>query len=186
MNHLLLEPDELELNNEINRSKIDFSKKKPCLSELEIIKNYRKRKEHEKNLLAKRSTEEIIEQLDAFSESKKFKRFQKTGVTFYTDLVNINKQKIKRKISHMKGKENQEKDSTNEERKHYLNRNAQTIIQLAETYSKDNKIQLEKLKELAEQEDITDRKFWTHFNHACYRKYLKKKGEVVYFLKEYR
>lgn len=98
----------------------------------------------------------------------------------------MNKKQIERKINHMKGNMESEEDSQKEERKYYLNRNAQTIIQLAETYSKDNKIQLERLKELAEQEDISDKKFWTHFNHACYRKHLKKKGEYVYFLKEYR
>ena len=186
MNHLLLEPDQLELTTEINRSKIDFDQEKSSLSELEIIKNYRKRKEYEEKLLARRSTEEIIEQLDDFSELKKFKRFKETGVTFYTDIINMNKKQIERKINHMKGNIESEEDSPKEKRKYYLNRNAQTIIQLAETYSKDNKIQLERLKELAEQEDISDKKFWTHFNHACYRKHLKKKGEYVYFLKEYR
>ncbi|TFG00394.1 MAG: DEAD/DEAH box helicase [Promethearchaeota archaeon] len=186
MNQILLEPEDLELNTDINRSEIKFNKKKECISELEIIKNYRNRKKHEKKLLAQRSTEEIIEQLDSFSKSKKCKKFKETGVTFYSDIMNINKEKLKRKITHMKGTNKKVNNEEKQERKHYLNRNAQTIVQLVETYSKDNKIHLDKLKELAEQEEITDKKFWIHFNNACYRKYLKKKGNYVLFLKEYR
>ncbi len=186
MGQILLEPDELELTPEINRSKIDFNREKPPLSEFDIIKEFRKRKQQEKELLANRSVEEIIESIDSFSDSKKYGEYKDYGVMFYSDVIKMNKEKIKKKIARIKGNSKEEGVSNKQKKKYYLNRNAQTLIQLVDTYREGDKIRLERLKELAQIEEITDKKFWILLNHACYRNYLKKKGKYIYFLKEYR
>jgi Fanconi anemia group M protein len=181
MNTTLIDSSQLDLVNNIKRKDIHFPLNKEAKSELEIIKNYRKRKKKEKELLANRSIEEIIDNIDKFSESKKFNDYKNHGITFFSDLVQLNKNKLKKKLMKMKNNNSQEKKP----KKQYLNHNVKTIIRLVKTYSKNGKISFKKLKQLAEFEDIIDRKFYIHFNRACYLHYIKKKGEFVYFLKYY-
>jgi len=72
------------------------------------------------------------------------------------------------------------------ERKIYLNNNVKTLIRIAKTYSVEGKIPLSEFKEFAEEEDIIEKKFYAHFNQACYLGYLKKIGkEEVQFIRDY-
>ncbi len=181
MNATLIDSSQLDLANNINRQDICFPLKKGAKKEFEIIKNYRSRRKKEKELLANRSIEKIIDNIDKFSESKKYNNYKNHGITFITDLMPLNKNKLKTKIMKMKKNNSQE----NKPKKQYLNHNVKTIIKLVDTYSKNGKISFNKLKELAEFEDIVDKKFYIHFNRACYLHYIKKEGEFVYFLKYY-
>jgi len=74
------------------------------------------------------------------------------------------------------------------EKKIYLNNNVKTLIRIAKTYShgSDGKMSLSDFKAFAEEEDIIEKKFYAHFNQACYLGYLKKVGkEEVQFIKDY-
>ncbi len=71
------------------------------------------------------------------------------------------------------------------ERKIYLNNNVKTLIRIAKTYSVDGKMSLSDFKKYAEEEDIIEKKFYAHFNQACYLGYLKKIGKEVQFIKDY-
>ena len=71
------------------------------------------------------------------------------------------------------------------EKKNYLNNNVKTLIRIAKTYSVDGKMSLSDFKEFAEEEDIIEKKFYAHFNQACYLGYLKKVGKEVQFIKDY-
>jgi Fanconi anemia group M protein len=182
MNSILSCPEDLELETDIKRKKIKFNKAKNEYSELELILNFRKRKEREKEILANRSIEEILLELDNFARSKKKKNLQEKGVTFFSDVIDLNENKIKKRILRMKGKK-QNKES--HERKRYINNNVKTLINLARFYGENKGIELSKFQEYAAQEDIIERKFWIHFNRACYLGYLKKKNQKVYLIKHY-
>lgn len=182
MNTILAQPEELELNAEIERKKIKFEEKATPISEYDLLKNYKERRKKEKELMANRSIDEIIDQLDKFSKSKKYKKLKNQGVTFFSDVVNLNKSKLKQKVKKMKGN-NKKKDK---KPKRYLNNNVKTLIDLADLYCEDGGIMLSKFKELAEEEDIIDRKFYIHLNQCCYLGYLKRdKYDKVHFIKHY-
>lgn len=190
MNSVLIDPYQLDLTENLQRQEICFNDKEgdEDITEYEILKNYRSRRKKEKELLANRSIEEIIENIDTFSKSKKYNHYKNQGVTFLSDLVGLTKNKLTNNVIKMKKhtSNTNKKKNYNNANKIYLNRNAQAIIQLAETYSdKNGKISFEKLKELAELEDIEGKKFYIHFNRACYLKYIKKDKNDVYFLKSY-
>ncbi len=71
------------------------------------------------------------------------------------------------------------------ERKIYINHNVKTLIRIAKTYSVDGKMSLSEFKELAQEEDIIEKKFYAHFNQACYLGYLKRTAKEVHFIKDY-
>ncbi len=182
MNSVLLEPDLLTLTNELNRRKITFQPRENKYDEFDFIKNFQERREKEKELLANRSIEDIINTLDNFSKSDEYKRLKNCGVIFYTDIVKLNKSKLKKNILKMKGKKQQQ----NKKPKRYLNRNLKTLINLAKLYCEEGKVSLSEFQTLAEEEDITDRKFYVHFNQACHLGYIKKdKKNFITFLKDY-
>lgn len=181
MNSVLLTEDDLHLINYIERKEINFVPKKDSFSELDLIKNFRERKEKEKELLAHRSIEEILERIDTFTQSKKYDNLKDHGVTFFSEVANINKNRLKQKVLKMKGKN---RKNNKNKRKQYINNNVKTIIRLAETYGKNNKIKIDKLKELAEFEEIEGRKFYIHLNRACYLEYLKRGEKYVELIKE--
>jgi superfamily II DNA/RNA helicase len=184
MNSVLSDSKQLELCNEVKREKICFKAVSNKISEYDLIKNYRERREREKELLANRSIEEIITELDNFAHSEEFKRFRDVGVTFYSDVIRLDKLKLKTSI--LKLKRNQkEKNKKMPERKIYLNHNVKTLIRIAKTYSVDGKMSLSDFKEFAEEEDIIEKKFYAHFNQACYLGYLKRTAKEVQFLKDY-
>jgi hypothetical protein len=167
-----------------NREQISFKAVSNKISEYDLIKNYKERRIREKELLANRSMEEIITELDNFAHSEEFKRFKNAGVTFYSDVIGLDKLKLKTSI--LKIKRNQKKKNKKmPERKIYLNHNVKTLIRLAKTYSVDGKMTFSEFKALAEEEDIIEKKFYAHLNQACYLGYLKRTSKEVQFIKDY-
>jgi Fanconi anemia group M protein len=171
----------LDLAGNISRSNIDFKSHSKGLSDFEVIKKFRNRREREKELLANRSIEEICEDFDKFSQSEKYQELKNCGVSFFSDVANINKTKIKQRVLKMKGK-TQKKEY--KKRKQYINNNVKTLIRLVETYNENDRIAIEKLQELAEFEEIEGKKFYIHLNRACYLGYLKRGNDFITLLKE--
>ncbi|TFF87877.1 MAG: DEAD/DEAH box helicase [Promethearchaeota archaeon] len=184
MNSVLSCPETLELNNEITRKKINFSKPQKQYSEFDLILNFRKRRDKEKELLANRSMDEILEELDNFSNSKIKESMEKKGVTFFNDIVELDKKKIKNQILKIKGKK-MSKNMDNKKKKRYINNNVKTLVNLAKFYEDDNGIDLSEFQKYASQEDIIEKKFWVHFNRACYLGFLKKEKDRVYLIKHF-
>jgi len=184
MNSVLSDSKQLELCNEVNREQICFKTVSNKITEYDLIKNYKERRKREKELLANRSIEEIITELDNFAHSEEFKRFRDVGVTFYSDVIRLDKLKLKTSI--LKLKRNQkEKNKKMPERKIYLNHNVKTLIRIAKTYSVDGKMSLSDFKEFAEEEDIIEKKFYAHLNQACYLGYLKRNSDTIEFIMDY-
>ncbi|MBY9011446.1 MAG: DEAD/DEAH box helicase family protein [Candidatus Lokiarchaeota archaeon] len=184
MNWVLSHSKQLELCDITNREKISFNSDTEVISEIDLIKNYRERRKREKELLADRSIEEIITELDNFVQSKEFQKFKDVGVIFYSDVIRLDKSKMKSSIIKIKGKQ-KEKNKKMTERKNYLNKNVKTLIKIAETYSVNGKIPLSEFKEFAEEEEIIEKKYYTHFNQACRLGYLKRVADEVHFIMSY-
>ncbi|MFW9783417.1 MAG: helicase-related protein, partial [Candidatus Heimdallarchaeota archaeon] len=174
--------ENIELTENLERSPIPFSilnMKKTTDSEL--VKNFEERREKEKVLLANRSIEEILSQLEVFCNSEDYRKMRKCGVTFFSDLVKIDSFNMKNKIMKFKGKRN----SNQNKRKIYLNKNLKSLINIVKGFGEEGKIDFDRLLELAEEEEIVEKKFITHFNQACYLGYLKKQNNCVHFLRDY-
>ena len=78
-----------------------------------------------------------------------------------------------------------EKNKKMRERKIYLNHNVKTLIRIAETYSENGKMPLSEFKDLAQEEEIIEKKYYAHFNQACRLGYLKRVADEVYFIMGY-
>ncbi len=183
MNSVLLDSEQLKLNKELKRKKIKFSKGITPYSGLDFIRNFEERRAREKELLASLAIEEIITQLDGFSRSKDYLKFKNYGVSFFSDLVKVDKLKLRNEVLKMKGKKN----SSPKQPKRYLNRNVKALINIANTYGNNEIIDFSEFQKLAEEEDILDRKFRIHLNQACYLGYLKREThDKIRFIKDYR
>ena len=185
MNWVLTHSNQLELFEITNREKISFNNKDEVTLGIDLIKNYRERRRREKEMLADRSIEEIISELDNFAQSKEFQKFKNTGVTFYSDVLRVDKSKMKSSILKLKGKKNRNENKKMTERKRYLNKNVKTLIKIAETYSEDGKMPLSEFIELAQEEEIIEKKYFIHFNQACRLGYLKRVADEVHFVMGY-
>jgi len=181
MNSILLNPEQLQLITNISRKEINFTTKNKDYSNFDIIKSFKERRAKEKELLANRTIEDIITELDIFEKSEEYKRLKNFGVSFYSDFVRFDKVKLRNNILKMKGKKN----SLPNERKRYINRNVKTLINIVKTYSKNGKMEFSKFQDLANEEEITDKKFYGYLNQACYLGYLKKQSDIVHFLKDF-
>ena len=102
-------------------------------------------------------------------------------MTFYSDLIKMDLPNMKNKILKLKGKKRRPQMS----RKRYLNKNMKTIIQLVKTFGENGKLDFKELQDLAKEEEIIDRKFYTHFNQACFQGYIKKHKGYVQFIMDY-
>jgi hypothetical protein len=180
MKNILVEANQLDLSKDLNRKKINFSPSLKCHSELDLIKNFKERRNEEKELLAHRSIEEIISQIDDFSKTSEYKKLKNYGVTFYSDITTIKPSRMRNNILKIKGK----KTKISKQKKRYLNKNVKTLINIAK-YSENGKMEFSKFKLLASVEDITDKKFYIHFNQACNLGYLKKEKNSVCLIKDY-
>jgi len=187
MNSVLSDSRQLELCNVVNREDICFTTSSNKISEYDLIKNYKERRIRERELLANRSIEEIITELDNFTHSEEFKRFKDVGVTFYSDVMRLDKLKLKTSILKLKGnkKEKNMKMPDSTKRKVYLNHNVKTLIRIAKTYSVDGKMALSDFKEFAKEEEIIEKKFYAHLNQACYLGYLRRSKNEVEFIMDY-
>ncbi|MHA2283006.1 MAG: DEAD/DEAH box helicase [Promethearchaeota archaeon] len=182
MKSVLSDYGQIQLSENLQRKAITFSVSEinKC-ADLTLIKNFKERREREKEMLANRSIEDILSQLDDFCNSEEYKKMKESGVTFYSDLIKIDLPNMKNKILKIKGKKKESQKS----RKMYLNRNVKAIIQLVKTYGDNGKINLKELQDLAKEEEIVDKKFFIHFNQACFRGYLKKHEDYVQFVMDY-
>jgi Fanconi anemia group M protein len=182
MKSVLIDYDQIQLSENLERKSITFSVTEinRCAN-LDLIKNFKERREREKEMLANRSIEEILSQLDDFRNSEEYKEIKASGVTFYSDLIKMDLPIMRNKISKIKGKKKQSQNS----RKLYLNKNVKALIQLVKTYGENGKLGFKDLQNLAREEEIVDRKFYVHFNQACFQGYLKKHEESVQFIMDY-
>lgn len=182
MNFVLLNPENLKLTYNITRQKIKCSNFQDNFSEIDLIINYKKRKELEEKLLVDRSIEEIITELDNFPESEEYKKLKNCGITFYSDIIKLDKDKLRNSVLKLKSKRNH----MPKEQKIRLNKNIKTLINITKTHGKNGKMDFSLFKNLARDEEIADDKFNVHFNQACYLGYLKKeKNNIVSLIKDY-
>lgn len=182
MNFVLLNPENLKLTYNITRQKIKCSNFQDNFSEIDLIINYKKRKELEEKLLVDRSIEEIITELDNFPESEEYKKLKNCGITFYSDIIKLDKDKLRNSVLKLKSKRN----LMPKEQKIRLNKNIKTLINITKTHGKNGKMDFSLFKNLARDEEIADDKFNVHFNQACYLGYLKKeKNNIVSLIKDY-
>jgi len=181
MNIVLSNPKQLRLIKKLERKNIKFLDQKVEFIEGEMLKNSSKRKKIEQKQLANRSIEEIIAQLDNFCDSEEYSNLKKCGITFYSDLINFEKDNLRKKIIKLKFRKSKQFNK----QKIYLNQNLKSLINLVKTYGMDGILDYNKFQELARDEDIVDRKFQIHFNQACFLGYLKKLGNQVHFIMDY-
>lgn len=182
MKCVLLENKQLNLYKTLNRRKINFKQLEEDDTNDQLLYKVKERKIKEKTCLINRSIDEILTELDNFANSEEYKVFKQFGVTFYSDLVNLNTPRLRRSISKLKGLK---QENSSAKKKKYLNRNLKTLINLAKIYNVNGKIKLSSLKKLAREEEIYEDKFYTHFNRACYLGYLKKDANEVKFICDY-
>ena len=128
-----------------------------------------------------RSIEDIITQLDDFSNSKECKNLKNCGVTFYSDLIKFDEPVLREKITKL----NNRKIKQPNNKKIYLNKHVKSLINLVKTYGMNGTLNYNKFQELAREEDIIDKKFYIHFNQACFLGYLKKLDNQVHFVMDY-
>ncbi|MHA1147718.1 MAG: DEAD/DEAH box helicase [Promethearchaeota archaeon] len=181
MNSILLDPEDLILENNIKRKKINFTSNQVTESENNLLKDFKMRRKREKELLAERSIEDIISELENFCNSKEFEEFRKKGVNFLSDFINIGKERMKTKIIKIKGKKTEMK----KRRKQYLNRNVKALINIVKFYNENGKLNFEKFQNLAKEEDIIDKKFYVHFYQACNLGFLQQIKDDVFLVNDY-
>ena len=181
MKSVLNDYSAIRLTKNFDRKSITFSLPdiEKC-SDFDFIQNFKQRRDREKELLANRSIEEILCQLDEFSKSKDYEKIREFGVTFYSDLINLEHSDMKNKILKLKGK----KSVMPLKKKIYLNRNVKALINLVKTYGNDGKLDFDELQKLAIEEEIVDRKFHIHFNQACYQGFLRKQENYVQYIRD--
>jgi len=182
MKSVLTDYNQIKLSENLERKSITFSVSEinKC-ADLELVKNFKERREREKEILANRSIEEILSQLDNFCKSEEYVKIKESGVTFYSDLIKMDLPNMRNKILKIKGK----KKMHQEKRKIYLNRNVKALINLVKTFGENGELDFKKLQDLAREEEIIDRKFYIHFNQACFQGYLKKQEDNVQFVMDY-
>ncbi|MFX1408950.1 MAG: DEAD/DEAH box helicase [Promethearchaeota archaeon] len=181
MNSILLDKKQLKLTKNLRREKISFGPTIKEYSKIELMQSFKERKEREKLLLANRTIEDIISQLDEFCTSDEYKALKECGITFFSDLIEMDDNILRNKILKIKRKI----PKPQKKQKIYLNKNVKCLINLAKNYCKSGKINLKKFEELARNEDIVEKKFIIHFNQACYLGYLKKENNIVHFVADY-
>ena len=70
-------------------------------------------------------------------------------------------------------------------KKVYINKNVKALINIVKFYNTDGTLDFKEFQELASEEEIIDRKFYVHFNQACYMGYLKKQANEVVLVSDY-
>ncbi len=181
METVLSDTNHLNLINDLERKKIEFSLHRKQYSELDYIKNYKEKKDIEQICFANRTIEDIITKLDEFCNSKEYNDFKDYGITFLSDLLKFDESILRKKIIKLKSTRKKNSKKT----KRYLNKNLKTLINIVKTYGLNGKIDFNKFQELAREEDIMEHKFNVHFNQACFLGYLKKLENQVHFVMDY-
>lgn len=180
MNSILSTPEQLVLISSLKRKNIELTPQND-LSLIPQIKNFRERRELELKYLANRSIEDILTQLDDFCNSDEYKNLKNCGITFYSDVVKFDEPILREKLLKLKGKKNMQPNK----KKTYLNKNVKSLINIVKTYSINGALDYKKFQELAQDEDIDDKKFYVHLNHAVFLGYLKKIDNQIQFIMDY-
>ncbi|MHA1284239.1 MAG: DEAD/DEAH box helicase [Promethearchaeota archaeon] len=183
MNDVLQNSECLKLNASLKRSKINFkeNRDKNSLKFVNSIKEYKERRYLEKLRLIDRSIENIIDIIDNFCVSEDYKKLKSYGICLIDDLITLDKERLKNSIRKIKGI----KLKKDKRPKRYLNRNLKTIVNLVKIYGENGKINFNKLYSLAQEEDIAEKKFYSHFYQACNLGFIKKINNQVYFINNY-
>ncbi|MFX1389421.1 MAG: DEAD/DEAH box helicase [Promethearchaeota archaeon] len=181
MNTILSDSTQLELITSLERKEIDFSGQNNRINESDLVKNFNERKQLEHQNLANRSIEEIISRLDTFCDSEEYLHLKECGVTFYSDLIKLDKPILQEKIINLKSK----KRNRNNKQRIYLNNNLKQLINIVKLYGINGKLAFTNFQKLASDEEIVDDKFNIHFNQACFLGYLKREEGQVYLLMDY-
>ncbi|MFX1366232.1 MAG: DEAD/DEAH box helicase [Promethearchaeota archaeon] len=181
MNSVLSDSGQLNLNENLKRKKIEFPQQKEKRQESHIFKNFREKRELEQEFLSNRSIEEILFRLDNFCNSEEYKNIKNCGVTFYSDLIKFDESTIREKIKELKVHKNNKPNH----QKIYLNKHVKTLVNLVKIYGINGSLNYNKFQELAQEEDIIDRKFYLHFDQACSLGYLKKLDNQVHFIMDF-
>ncbi|MFX1380961.1 MAG: helicase-related protein [Promethearchaeota archaeon] len=180
MKEVLLNPKKILLCDDLPRKKIQFPSG-TCLNQ-NFLPDYEKRKLKEKEYLANRSIDEIINELDNFKNTEEYINLKNYGITFYSDLLDTNRNLLKNKMLKIKQAKN---NSENKKKKYYLNKNLKTLINITRLYSENGTLDYSTLQKLAREEDIIDKMFLIHFTQACNLGYLIRNGSKVHFIKNY-
>lgn len=181
MNDVLQTEGEISLTSDIKRKKITFSDLLQSFSEYDYVKNFYERKEQERDLLAERSVEDIISELDSFTKSKEYKKLKECGVTFYSDLAQLDKHSLKQKIKKIKHKP---KKRTSDRKKHRISKKMRTLIDFVK-YSEHGALNKSEFENMVKMEEIPDHLYQKYYNQACYKGYLEERDDSVYFLSDY-
>ncbi|MHA1763654.1 MAG: helicase-related protein, partial [Promethearchaeota archaeon] len=150
MKAILSNEECLDLKTKIPRTVINFTQKKKDFSEWDFIKEFKERKELEREMLANKSIEEILDEMEKFSNSLEFKKFRKYGVTFFSDVADLSPERLKKRMITIKGNKKKSSKMTGA-RKPSFNKKLKMLINLARIHANEGKIEVSKLKKLAEQ-----------------------------------
>jgi Fanconi anemia group M protein len=180
MNSIISQPEHLDLSDLRNRTPMSFKSYKKEARKPEIISNFYNNKQKERELLANRSIDEIITQLDNFSRSDEYRSFREIGITFFSDVIKFDKSKMKPQVLKIKGKKMKPK-----KRKVYLNKNVKALINIVKFFNTNGVLNFEEFQKLAMEEEIIERKFYIHFNQACHLGYLKKQANDVILVSDF-
>ncbi|MFW9772273.1 MAG: DEAD/DEAH box helicase [Candidatus Thorarchaeota archaeon] len=180
MNSILLKPKNLALCDSIEREKIKFNTQL-SFNQLDILKNFKDRRDREREFLVNRSVDEIIIEIDNFLESEEYKKLKEHGITSLNEIIKFDKKKLKNSLLKIKGK----KPNQLKKKKVSLNKNVKTLINIIKLYGIEGTINFIKLQNLAGEEDLKDDKFYIHFNHACHLGYLRKESNLVKLVSDY-
>jgi len=181
MNSVLSNPQQLTLVSGLEREKIDFSVKNDKSTGSQVVKNFRERRDLEQIYLANRAIEEIITQIDNFCNSEEYKNLKDSGIIFFSDIINIDEQHLRQKITKLKKR--RIKPPTKQ--KVYLNKHVKSLINLVKIYGVNGRLDYIEFQKLARDEEIVDQKFTIHFNQACFLGYLEKLDDCVHFVMDY-
>ncbi len=180
MHSVLKAPEELNLVSDITRKKIKLPSDSETRDKFELLKEFNERKEKEKEILANRSIEDIISELDKFSKSEEYNKLKDFGVTFYNDVIKLDRSKMMNSILKFKRKNIEAKHEV----KQHLSICTRTLINIASTYSENGKIMFSEFQSLARDENIIEEKFYNHLNQACYQGFLKREGNYIKLLRD--
>jgi len=174
----LISSEDLQLTQQLSRNNICRPLNGTNIINFhDLLREYREKKNQEYKVLAKRSIDQIIDEIDSLANSVDSNKFRELGVTLYSDIyqksieqLTIDIEKIKSRLHKTKVKE----------KKKYVNKNVKTLINIVKTYGDEKGIiKFDEFNKYAENEEITGKRFYQFFNNACYLGYLKKKGNNV-------
>ncbi|MHA1412078.1 MAG: DEAD/DEAH box helicase [Promethearchaeota archaeon] len=173
---VLSDPNQLELTKNIIRKPISINEFVNIISNEELMKTYEEQRAKENELLANKTIEDILSEIENFTNTDEYKKFKTYGITLISDLVEFDKERLKKSLLKIRGK----KSSQIKERRPKINKNIKTLINLIRVYGNNGKeLPFSKLIDYAKEEDIFEKKFWYYFNQACYSGYFKKVGDRV-------